>query len=326
MTPVARVFMACLALIAPVAAQSPPGELVNFGVMGPVKSIRMTRIALDPETPVKRWYRPADVCAQCSFDRLGRTESRDAGHDGNGNVTGRVEIRHGDDGRNLEEISYDNDGNETYRAITVNGPHGPIEVTDFLHGTLQATETTEYDAGGRLLHARRIEADGTVDYERSVTYGDNLVEERFRTPNNSRREIHKYNDSSEEWLDYDERDNLILRATFDGSQLTFWWMKKHAGIGVGFSIPNASPGQTVAYSSTDDGELERTLYLHPGRKGNVEPDEVIHFDSAGHLVEDAKISYQRDAHGNWISREIQLLDADQRQVVVQRDTREIKYW
>lgn len=321
-----RVLVTWLTLNAALAAQGHPNDLRNFGIHGPVKSIRATRGVLDPETIIKRWYTPADVCAQCTFDRLGRTQSRDTGHDGKGNITGRVEIRRDEDGRSVENISYDNQGNQTSRATTINGPHGPIEVKNFAGGKLQATDTMEYDAEGRLLRSRRVEADGTITYERTVTYGNNLEEERFHSPNSSFHSVRKYTDSTEEWLDYDQSENLILQATFNGAQLTSWWMKPNSGIGLGFNIPDASSGQTVGYSSTADGALERTVYLHPDRNGNVEPYEVLHFNAAGVLVEDARISYQRDAYGNWIRREITVVDAEQGQVVVQRDTREITYW
>lgn len=320
-----QVLVTWLALTTILAAQSHPNDLRNFGIIGPVKSIRTTRGVLDLETIIKRWYTPADVCTQCTFDRLGRTQSRDTGQDGKGNITGRVEIRRDEDGRSVEDVAYDNEGNQTSRATTINGPHGPIEVKNFAGGKLQATETIEYDAEGRLLRSRRVEADGTIAYERNVAYNKNLVEERLHSRNSNRRSVRKYTDSTEEWLDYDQSDNLILQATFNGAQLTSWWMKPNSGFGLGFAT-NPSPGQSVSYSTTDDGALERTVYLHPGRKGNVEPDEVLHFNAAGLLVEDARISYQRDAYGNWIRREITVVDAEQGQVVLQRDTREITYW
>jgi hypothetical protein len=144
------------------------------------------------------------------------------------------------------------------------------------------------------------------------------------------RELSRYDEGGTllEWLTYDRDDNLLLHATFNSAGLTSWWMKPHSGFGIGFHIPSSQDQDvSVGYSSREDGKLERTEYHSAGRRGNVEPAEVLRYSSEGQLEEHVGFRYTRDAFDNWIEREMTVWDATTgAEVLVRRGKRAIFYY
>ena len=71
----------------------------------------------------------------------------------------------------------------------------------------------------------------------------------------------------------------------------------------------------------------RTEYRTAGRRGNVEPAEVLRYSPGGQLEEHVGFRYTRDAFDNWIEREMTVWDATTgAEVLVRRDKRAIFYY
>jgi hypothetical protein len=118
---------------------------------------------------------------------------------------------------------------------------------------------------------------------------------------------------------------LLMRVTFDDEQVTSWFMKKDANLGIGFGT-KSEPGFTVNFSSEPQG-LVRTEYVHPGRKGNIDSDEVRRYDASGTLTEKVTFDYDWDSFGNWTRRTVYVWDLTAgTRTAVQRVTRVISYY
>ena len=325
----AAMLLPLLITISAPAQQHRVTDLDSNRLKGRVRSVIVIQDFVAPES-VRRWYRVSDFCAKCEFDEQGWIRQRNSAVTG-GKPIGKVEVNRDALGRPLQEMSFDASGAATGRTETTYGSWGPVEVKTFSpdQTTASAIETTEYSTTGQLLRTRRVDANGSVTFDISYKYDEEgrQVEQVVDTPQGLRREVRRWNDNVSEMITYmGNDDQLVMRATFDGEQLTSWWMEPKANYGIGFSVVGGTRGQSITYSSRDDGKLEKTVYVHPGATGNTEPDEVLHYDPDGMLVEDARISYQRDEHGNWIMREITVNDPERGLVVVQKDKREITYW
>ena len=315
------------------SAQRKYSDLQNFGLNGPVRSIETRRdiVANDPREQGQR-YDPSDICTICTFDRRGDITERDNGWGPNG-VYGTTRTTYDSNGWPIETISFDDSGTETSRTTSINGPHGPLETHFWSKGTLIATGLSRYDESGNEIFSEHRNAAGDVDYEctRRFDGHGNMLEviisqgHRFFS-----RELSRYDEGGTllEWLTYDRDDNLLLHATFNSAGLTSWWMKPHSGFGIGFNIPSSQDQDvSVGYSSREDGKLERTEYHTAGRRGNVEPAEVLRYSSEGQLEEHVGFRYTRDAFDNWIEREMTVWDATTgAEVLVRRDKRAIFYY
>jgi hypothetical protein len=80
-------------------------------------------------------------------------------------------------------------------------------------------------------------------------------------------------------------------------------------------------------SEPQTGGLVRAEYLHPGRKGNIDSDEVRQYDAAGTLTEKVTFDYDWDSFGNWTRRTAYVWDLTTgTRTAVQRVTRVISYY
>ena len=312
-------------------AQPKYSALQNFGLNGPVRSIQTRRdiIANDPREQGQR-YNPSDICTNCTFDLRGNITESDNGWGPNG-VYGTTRTIYDNNGWPIETISFDDSGTETSRSISITGPHGPLETQMWSKGTLTATELRRYDESGKEIFSERRNAAGDVEYECTRHFDDhgNVLEVII---NQGRglysRELSRYDAGGTllEWLTYDRDDNLLLHATFNSAGLTSWWMKPNSGFGIGFTTGSQDQDVSVGYSSREDGKLDRYEYRSAGRRGNVEPTEVLRYSPDGQLQEHVGFRYTRDAFGNWIEREMTAWDGTGAEVLIRRDTRAIFYY
>lgn len=306
--------------------------LQNFGLNGPVRSIQTRRdiIANDPRERGQR-YEPSDICTICTFDRRGDITESDNGWGPNG-VYGTTRTIYDSNGWPIDSISFDDSGIETSRTISISGPHGPLQTQFWSKGTLTATELRRYDEGGNEIVSERRNAAGKVEYECTRRFDDhgNVLEVISQGRGFYSRALSRYDAGGTllEWLTYDRDDNLLLHATFNGADLTSWWMKPNSGFGIGFTIASSQDQDvSVGYSSREDGKLDRYEYRAAGRRGNVEPAEVLRYSPEGQLEERVGFRYTRDAFGNWTEREMTVWDATTgAEVLIRRDTRAIFYY
>jgi hypothetical protein len=171
-----------------------------------------------------------------------------------------------------------------------------------------------------------------VEYECTRHFDDhgNVLEVISQGRGFYSRELSRYDAGGTllEWLTYDRDDNLFLHATLNGAGLTSWWMKPKSEFAIGFTIPGSQDQDvSVGYSSREDGKLDRYEYHAAGRRGNIEPDEVLRYSPEEQLEEHVMFRYTRDAFDNWIEREMTVWDATTgAEVLIRRDTRAISYY
>ncbi len=85
--------------------------------------------------------------------------------------------------------------------------------------------------------------------------------------------------------------------------------------------------QTVWFSFARNGDALKNVQHHPGRYGNVEPDDSEVMDKRGVTLERAEFKYERDAHGNWINRTVLIRDPRTGAMIeVMRNHRELTYY
>jgi hypothetical protein len=313
-------------------AQPKYSTLQNFGMNGPVRSIHTRRdiIAKDPRKQGQR-YQPSDICTICAFNRRGNVTENDNGWGPKG-INGTTRTTYDSNEWPVETVSFDNNGDQTSRTTSINGPHGPLQSQFWSNGNLIATELHRYDENGNEIFSERKSAGGDVEYECTRRFDDhrNELEAISQGRGFYSRSLNRYRADGTllEWLTYDHEDNLILHATFNAAGLTSWWMKPHAGVGVGFTISGSQDDTvSVGYSSREDGRVDKYEYRHDGRKGNVEPTVVLLYSPEGQLEEHVGFRYERDAFGNWTVREMTVWDpATGTEVLVHRDARTITYY
>jgi hypothetical protein len=120
---------------------------------------------------------------------------------------------------------------------------------------------------------------------------------------------------------------LLMHVTFNDDQVTSWFMSKDANFGIGFGA-RSGPGSSVNFGSDlQTGKLVKTEYAHPGREGNIDPDEVRQYDAAGALAEKVTFDYDWDSFGNWTRRTAYVWDLTAgTRTAVQRISRVISYY
>lgn len=311
------------------AAERPP-DLISFGLSGPVHTTRSTVEKLAPD-PRKRPHIPLFTsCGDCSFDRRGYSVSRAQVSDG-ALEKGHLEIDSDSQGWPTEERNYGDDGKLRSHNVFHNGPYGQLDSESWIGDRQVGRSQTVYDERGRTIVYRSWD-EGGLAAEIFTRWGehDEELENIFRSPQLNQEDIQTttYADNGDR-ASIERRRNgeLLMRVTFDGQQVTSWFMKKDANVGIGFGT-NSESGFTLNFGSEPDtGGLVRQEYVHPGRMGNIDPDEVRAYDAAGSLTEKVTFDYDRDSFGNWTRRTSYVWDLTTgTRTAVQRINRVISYY
>ncbi|HYR43918.1 MAG TPA: hypothetical protein VER98_12895 [Terriglobia bacterium] len=318
-----------MAMLLATAGDRPP-DIENFGLSGPVHTVNSTVEKLSPD-PRNRPLIPLwTACGNCSFDRRGYSISRAHVSDGALQIA-HVEVNSDAQGWPTEERSYGDDGALRSRTVFYNGPYGPLDSESWIGDRQTSRSQNVYDEHGHTIVSRTWDESG-LSVEILTRWGehDEELEEIIRFPQSNGEDIQTTTYSANGDRSAIERrrnGDLLMRVTFDDERVTSWFMKKDANFGIGFGT-KSEPGFTVNFGSEPQtGGLVRTEYVHPGRKGNIDPDEVREYDAAGTLAEKVTFDYDWDSFGNWTRRTAYVRDLTAgTPTAVQRVTRVISYY
>jgi hypothetical protein len=270
------------------------------------------------------------ICGKCVFDVRGDFVLQQA-TDGSGkNVYDPASYERDELGWPTKLVSRDGAGKMVALTTFRNGPFGPLETENWVRGKLVDKEIDTYDERGNRLTSDSYDGDGNLTMGDTWRYNElgNEIERRTHWATGESREESRYDDSGKllEVVKYDTGGILVLRGTFHGSEVTSWWMQPHANISMGFVMPDIG-GKRVEYSTREDGRLDKLVSFHPGRDGNVDPDELLRYDPDGNLVQKVDYHYQWDSFKNWTTREMRVWDSTSRaEVLVERAIRTIQYY
>ena len=170
----------------------------------------------------------------------------------------------------------------------------------------------QYDSQKRLTHSWVYTRSSVEPAEKEKLLSD--VTNIYPDENSSRWVVREGDgrlniDQEDRWDDdgniisrnlYDENGKLVMTFSLDRhGNLTSWWhdptSKRRGSLGV----VETAEGVTRSYEVTETGQLERMTEIHPGRRGNLYPDEMVRTTESGRLLEKVKIKYEKDSHGNW---------------------------
>jgi hypothetical protein len=315
-------------------AQQPPNDIpparwtdrTNLGFHGPVHCVMVAtqKIAPDPRDlryakaiidPGTEW-----MC----FDKTGyRVET---GSVLDGKVRDVVQLRRGPNGEYL--------GTATQNQREVRHREGDVEIT----------ETYVDD---RLVTRGKVWHDAQERPTRDETYGEhgdlivvttNVYESSSKTidienfsggqPIHHTRMIIDEVAGLQDTMQFDMAGALVAELRVNKSAVTYAWhdpdLKNVESLDSGWC---ETFKETVSFSFSPEGDVLREVQHHPGRYGNLEPDDVEVTDSRGVIVERVEFKYERDAHGNWINRTVLARDPKTGAVVeVERNHRELTYY
>lgn len=225
------------------------------------------------------------------------------------------------------------DGRTTiWRSESTIGPYGPIESRNYRDGILQSFGKYNYDARGNNTGQSSYNSAGKL-LNRSINRFDDAgrVVEWEVHGEGGRFQLHlltTYGSDgallARDVLDADGR--IILSMAFRRERLiSSWHAPECGGVSLGFIISNED--RSADYDVREDCSVEMTLERHPGRKSNIENDEIERFDEAGQSLEKLTFQYERDHHGNWTRRVVSAWDSSTNTLVpIEEDTRTITYY
>jgi hypothetical protein len=317
------------AAILAMATDRPP-DMENFGLSGPVHTVTSTVEELAPGPRNRQLISLWTACGNCSFDRRGYSISR--AQISNGVVEkAHLETDVDAQGWPTEDRTYGDDGKLLTRNTYHNGPYGPLAGESWSGDHEISRFQYIYDEHGHTIVSRTW-VEGELSSELFTRRGEHGEEEQiFRFPQSNEEDIQTttYTDNGDRSaMERRRNGELVMRATFDGEQLTSWFMSKDANFSIGFGTNSPEAGFTANFSSDPEtGRLVREEYVHPGRKGNIDSDEVRRYDTAGTLIEKVTFDYNRDSFGNWTRRTAYVWDLTTgTRTALQRITRVISYY
>ncbi len=125
---------------------------------------------------------------------------------------------------------------------------------------------------------------------------------------------------------FDQSGKLVSTMSFSNGDLTSFWQDPLCDC-TNVAAFRRSEGVSLFYKTEKDGRLYKDVQNHKGRPTNREIDDEELYDQDGQLLERVFYSYERDAHDNWITRTVSVLDRSTGNIVpIQRDTRELTYY
>ena len=114
--------------------------------------------------------------------------------------------------------------------------------------------------------------------------------------------------------------------SFSNGELTSFWQDPLCDC-TNVAAFRRSEGVSFFYKTEKDGRLYKDVQSHKGRPTNHEIDDEALYDQEGQLLERVFYNYERDAHGDWITRTVSVFDRSTDNIVaIERDTRELTYY
>jgi len=317
-------------------------DRTNLGYHGPLHCALITtkKLAADPRDAR---YAKANIDPGTSwmcFDTTGWMIEN--GYEENGHPAGVIKIRRGAEGEWLGST-------EQREGITVEHKQekktervGDVETTDnYLDGRLILRGKTWYDSQNRPIreesysfpsgdtnHDKASVNVTTISYDGTATTTDQQL---FNGKTFQRHERCIVDETSgrQDAMLFDASGRLIQEMRLGKDGVEYAWHDPDLKT----SDPLASGGwneefkRTVYTSFSPEGEVLKEVQHHPGRYGNVEPDDAEITDSRGVIVERVEFKYERDAHDNWVNRTVLIRDPKTGSTIeVARNHRELSYY
>lgn len=328
-----RVSLLILSLFAPAIAQGPKAPTLHPEYKGPVHTALITikQLAPDPRAESKlHVYTPA---VWQVFDRQGQLIEQSTGHSEDGKPFGIARMVHGSDGS--ETSTSQNLQGETFVNRYETRGLGPrtTEHRHYLNDVLVDRAIDEQDELGHEVHSHVfsppdrlvVDVENISDatgrtFEWIIRRGDGGLDKRMQTSFDSegnvigRREL-------------DDSGRVVCNISLDKTgELTSWSRTPGWNGNCSLGWNDSVRGLGKDYVATATG-LEVKTERHPGRKGNLENDEMERRTEAGVLLEKVTFTYERDNYGNWTRRVVSAWNPETGEMVaIREDRRTLTYY
>src|SRR5262245_51026094 len=135
---------------------------------------------------------------------------------------------------------------------------------------------------------------------------------------------------SNEHSEFDEKGNLLCILRVSGTSLVYSIILPEAKFPCHIAADANQESKRYMFSLYPNGgagQLFTRISTYADMKRFFEPDTVERLDASGSVIDKIAFRYEHDAHGNWTTRVISVLDPVTNDLIeIECDTRTITYY